>query len=181
MQEEWKDIPGFEGRYQVSNFGRVKSLDREELQRDAHGGYSIFRYKGRILRQTKIGQGYMVVPLGQDHQCCRVHRLVAMAFIEPVRGKDMINHIDGDRTNNHVDNLEWCTNQENQLHASRVLGHKQGRYQNKPVRCVETGEVFENSFRAAKEVRHVAGNIRMAASPKYPRKTCMGYHWEFVD
>ena len=181
MQEEWKDIPGFEGRYQVSNFGRVKSLDREELQRDAHGGYSTFKYKGKVLKQVKTSQGYMVVPLGRERPCCRVHQLVARAFIPKVIGKDMINHIDGDRTNNHVDNLEWCTNQENQFHASRVLGHKQGRYQNRPVRCVETGKVFDNSIRAAKENKQTANNIRMAANPKYPRKTCMGYHWEFVD
>lgn len=181
MLEEWRDIPGLEGGYQVSNFGRVRSLDRIVYRKGAHGKWNFYRYTGRIIKPVKTLQGYLVVPLGKKHPNNRVHRLVASAFIPKIDGKDMINHIDGDRTNNHVSNLEWCTNQENQLHASRVLNHKQGRYQNKPVRCVETGEVFENSFRAAHECRYTAGNIRMAANPKYPRKTCMGYHWEFVD
>lgn len=180
MQEEWRDIAGFEGKYQVSNFGRVRSLDRLVRRKDAHGRYAMFKYKGRIIKTVKTSQGYMVAPLGRHNPCVRVHQLVAKTFIPKVPGKDMINHIDGDRTNNRTDNLEWCTNQENQLHASHVLGHKQGAYQNKPVRCVETGEVFENSFRAANDIKYVAGNIRMAANPKNPRKTCMGYHWEFV-
>lgn len=181
MPEEWKDIVGFEGEYQVSNLGRIRSLAREKLQRDAHGGYTTFRYNGRIIKPVKTSQGYLVVPLGRRAPCCRVHRLVAQAFIPNPLSRDMINHINGDRADNRVENLEWCTNQENQLHASNTLEHKQGAYQNKPVRCVETGEIFDNSFRAAKEKRHTASNIRMAANPKYPRKTCMGYHWEFVE
>lgn len=181
MQEEWRDIAGLEGRYQVSNLGRVKSLDREEYRADAHGGYATFKYKGKLLSLVKSSKGYNIVALGKNRPWVSVHRLVAEAFIPNPENKPFINHIDGDRINNRVANLEWCTNQENQLHASRVLGHKQGAYQNKPVRCVETGEVFENSYRAANDIKYVAGNIRMAASPKYPRKTCMGYHWEFAD
>lgn len=180
MLEEWRDIAGFEGEYQVSNFGRVRSLDRAIRHKDAHGGYAIFKYHGRLIKPVKTTEGYMAVPLGRLNPCNRVHQLVAKAFIPFMPDKNMINHIDGDKTNNNVSNLEWCNNRENQLHASRILGHKQGAHQNKPVRCVETGEIFENSFRAANEIRYVASNIRMAASPKYLRKTCMGYHWEFV-
>ena len=179
--EVWKDIDGYDGRYQVSNLGHVKSVDWEEYRRDAHGGIALFRYKGKELKLSVGVQGYLVVPLGKLHPSNRVHRLVAKAFIPNPDNKPFVNHIDGDVANNKVENLEWCTNQENQIHASKVLLHKQGAYQNKPVRCVETGEIFENSFRAAGESRHTASNIRMAASPKYPRKTCMGYHWEFVE
>lgn len=180
--EEWKDIPGLEGQYQASNLGRIRSLDRVIKRSESkRRGEHYAKLKGKVLTQVVGVQGYMLVPLGKKRSAVRVHRLVAMAFIPNPHDKPFINHIDGDVSNNCVENLEWCTNQENQLHASRVLLHKQGAYQNKRVRCVETGEVFENSFRAAKECRHTAGNIRMAASPKYPRKTCMGYHWEFVD
>ena len=177
--EIWKDIDGYGGRYQVSNLGHVRSIDWEERRKDAHGGYATFKYKGKKMSLSTNGNGYVVVQLNKRLEA--VHRLVANAFIDKIIDKDMINHINGDKTDNRASNLEWCTNQENQLHASRVLWHKQGAYQNKPVRCVETGEVFENSFRAANEVRYIAGNIRMAANPKSPRKTCMGYHWEFVN
>ena len=180
--EQWKNIRGYEGKYQVSSLGRVRSLDRVILRAASRTrGPHYASYKGKMLSLVHGPGGYIVVPLGKDSLSNRVHRLVAEAFIPNPEGKPFINHIDGDVTNNKISNLEWCTNRENQLHASRVLGHKQGAYQNKPVRCVETGEVFENSFRAANEVRYVAGNIRMAANPKYPRKTCMGYHWKFVD
>lgn len=180
--EQWKDIRGYEGKYQVSNLGRVRSLDRTITRAASRvrGPHNV-KLKGKILHPCVNRNGYLVVYLGAKTTIKSVHRLVLEAFSTKVDGKPFVNHINGDKTDNKITNLEWCTNQENQLHASRVLGHKQGAYQNKPVRCVETGEVFENSFRAANEVRYVAGNIRMAASPKYPRKTCMGYHWEFVD
>lgn len=180
--EQWKDIGGYEGKYQVSSLGRVRSLDRVILRAASETrGSHYAKLKGKILHPCVNRNGYLVVYLGAKTTIKSVHRLVLEAFSTKVDGKPFVNHINGDKTDNKITNLEWCTNQENQLHASRVLGHKQGAYQNKPVRCVETGEVFENSFRAANEVRYVAGNIRMAASPKYPRKTCMGYHWEFVD
>lgn len=180
MQEEWRPIAGHHG-YEVSNLGRVRSMDRI-IQRSAsrtRGEYSVF-CKGKVLKAAPGTQGYLVVSLERSSTVKRVHRLVAQAFIPNPCNKPFINHIDGNVANNRVDNLEWCTNSENQLHASKVLHHKQGAYQNKPIRCVETGEVFENSFRAANEIRYMANNIRMAANPKYPRKTCMGYHWEFV-
>lgn len=194
MQEEWRDIAGLEGRYQVSNLGRVKSLDREEYRRDANGGYATFKYKGKVLSLVKSSHGYAIVPLGKNKPFNSVHRLVAGAFIPNPENKPFINHIDGDRLNNMVSNLEWCTNQENQIHARDVLRVMDEPYNSKRVKCVETGDVFINASYAAAFARGVkqrkdipkaiirltAGNIRMAASPKYPRKTCMGYHWEFV-
>lgn len=182
MQEEWRPVIGFEGYYEVSNVGRVRSLDRTIIRSASRTRKEYAaRLKGKVLKQARNTHGYSIVSLRKNATVKSVHRLVAEAFIEKEPGKDLINHIDGNKSNNKTDNLEWCTNKENQLHAMRCLGAKPGSYQNKPVRCVENGEVFENSLKAAKGVRYIAGNIRMAANPKYPRKTCMGYHWEFVD
>lgn len=177
--EIWKDIAGYEGLYQVSNFGRVKSIDRVVLQKDAHGGYAKFHYKSKILELPINSEGYNQLKL--DGKIIRVHRAVAQAFIPNPANKPFINHKDGNKLNNRVENLEWCTNQENQIHASKILGHKQGRHLDRKVRCVETDEIFENSMIAANGIRHKANNIRAVANHYYGRNTCGGYHWEFVD
>lgn len=184
MKEIWKDIVGLEGLYQVSNLGKVRSLDRiieyDKVVNNKRVHMTCHR-KGKILSLPINGEGY--VQISTCGKPSRVHRLVAQAFIPNPKNKPFINHIDGDKTNNRVDNLEWCTNRENQIHASMVLGHKQGAHQNKPIKCVETGEIFENSFRASEKIggnRYAANNIRMCASPNHPRKTCCGYHWEFI-
>lgn len=102
--EIWRDIDGYEGLYQVSNFGRVKSFHRsEEL----------------ILTPAYDKDGYYVLVLKRNgsKQNVKVHRLVATAFIPNPDGKPQVNHIDGNPQNNHVDNLEWVTGHENMQHA----------------------------------------------------------------
>lgn len=181
MKEIWKDIPGFEGVYQASTLGRIRSLDRTIIRgASRRRGPHEAKLKGKILAQATGVQGYQVVPLGKEFPSCRVHQLIAKTFIKNPEGKPMINHIDGNVKNNQVDNLEWCTNKENQIHARDVLHRKFGAYQSKPVRCIETGEMFENSIHAAKGNKQVANRIRMVANGYYGRKTCCGYHWEFV-
>lgn len=183
MKEIWKPVVGYDGWYEISNLGRVKALEREVRRRDAHGGWCIFHYKEKMMHPAINMNGYAQIGLGQHGKNKVVHRLVAQAFIPNPENKPMINHIDGDKLNNRVDNLEWCTNRENQIHAVKILKRPQGAYQNKPVRCVETGEEFANSQRAAEKLggnKHTANNLKMCANPKYPRKTCHGYHWEFI-
>lgn len=112
--EVWKDIPGYEGFYQASTLGRIKSLERL----DSKGR----RLKGRILKDGESSNGYRVVSLVRDgkQHSFTIHRLVAKLFLDRVDGKDYINHIDGDKNNNRVDNLEWCTKSENTNHAIRL-------------------------------------------------------------
>lgn len=104
--EEWKDIPGYEGKYQVSDLGNVRSLN--------------YRRTGQVrnlaLSQHKLG--YMMLNLKLEFKKTHyVHRLVAMVFIPNPDSLEEVNHIDGDKTNNQVENLEWCTHFGNMQHA----------------------------------------------------------------
>ena len=106
---EWRDVKGFEGFYQVSNTGRVRSLDR-------HNGVRVF--KGRELSPHKSSEGKPLVSLrGLTKRDIVVHQLVAQTFLPPVEGFRTVRHIDGDGTNNHVNNLEWIVN----IHKTRPL------------------------------------------------------------
>ncbi len=117
MQENWKDIKGYEQSYQVSNLGRVKSLSRTIMK----SNNTIMYVKERILKTRRHNNGYYMVTLykNQTPKLCTIHRLVAKAFIDNPENKSTVNHLDGDKLNNHVDNLEWCTQQENITHSNR--------------------------------------------------------------
>ena len=121
MKEIWKDVKGFEGFYQVSNFGRVRSLDRFRQ----NGERGLCKVKGRMLKPYKFtpkrasGDFYWQVKFSVNgrRKKYNVHRLVAETFIPNTNRYPCVNHIDGNKQNNHVDNLEWCTYSHNNQHA----------------------------------------------------------------
>ena len=131
--EEWRPVVGYEGLYEVSSFGRVKSLARKVPSRG--GGFRPI--PERILVAHRNGRGYMNVILcknGREHKHGLVHRLVAEAFIPNVYGKPNIDHIDCDPINNCVWNLRWCTQRENCNNAtSRHRGSIAKAGQNNPM------------------------------------------------
>lgn len=122
--EQWKDIQGFEGRYQVSTLGRVKSLPKPRTTPSGQ------KYMTRErLRRPSVNRGYHSVDLydGVAMERRLVHRLVAQAFIPNAESKPHVNHKDGNHGNNTVENLEWCTPNENEWHSYNVLGKKPSR------------------------------------------------------
>lgn len=110
----WKDIIGYEGIYQVSNTGEVRSLDRKIV----YSNGKIYFTKGRLLKQKLNRGGYFCVHLrGNKESHPVVHRLVAISFIGNPKNKPTVNHKDGIKTNNNVNNLEWNTHSEQIKHA----------------------------------------------------------------
>jgi hypothetical protein len=129
MKEEWRPVVGLEGAYEVSNFGRVRSLDR--IIR--HGrGKALRQIRGRMLRQGRMKSGHFVVAVvgrkTKRNETSLVHHLVLEAFKGPrPQGQECL-HGDGDPTNNHIDNLRWGTRQENvddaKRHGTRLMGER---------------------------------------------------------
>jgi hypothetical protein len=116
--EIWKPIKGFEGLYEVSNLGRIKALTRKK---NCNRGWGWI--KEHIMKPTNCGTGYYRVPLtNKDHikKYYLVHRLVAQTFIDNPSNLPQVNHINGDKSNNGVDNLEWCTREDNIKHAYKI-------------------------------------------------------------
>ena len=133
--EEWKDICGYEGIYKVSNCGKVKSINRV----DRLGRY----VKEKILKPGFIRGDYLAVHLYKNgkRRCCKVHRLVAKAFIPNLFNHPQVNHINEVKQDNRVENLEWCTNEYNSRYGTASA--RMGESHKKPVYrvCLKTGEV----------------------------------------
>ena len=126
MKEEiWKPIKGYEGYYEVSSHGTIRSVDRVVKKKNRGDSYSMVLLRGRNMQPGDNGHGYKFLYLKKNGTSKRVyvHRVVAEAFIHKIDGKDYINHIDGNKSNNIVDNLEWCTIRENNDHKMYVLKH----------------------------------------------------------
>lgn len=160
--EIWKPVPGYEGFYEVSSIGRVRSVDHY-----VNSGNGRKLRKGRVLSQSISIHGYYFVHLSKinKQKSPTVHRLVALAFHPNPENKICVNHKDGVRTNNHISNLEWCTHKENTRHLFDVLGGythtEEAKYiiseklkeskkkYSKPVTCIEDNLTFPSLSSAA--------------------------------
>lgn len=122
MEEIWKDIIGFEKVYQISNLGRLRSLNRVIILVRYNKAYRLNR-KGKLMRPSLNTNGYPHVKLlnGDKKKVYSLHRLVALHFIDNLNNYEIVNHIDSVKTNNRVDNLEWCTEADNRTHARKIF------------------------------------------------------------
>lgn len=120
MVEEWRPISGFEGQYEVSNIGRVRSMDRYVLMNIANIKPYMMRIRGKLMRQFLHNEGYLYLTLSSLNKKtkCLVARLVALAFIARIDGKPTVNHINAIKTDNRVENLEWASHVDQMKHAA---------------------------------------------------------------
>lgn len=160
--------------YFASNKGRIKSIDRI-LPPDSKHPKGYFK-QGRILSLGNNGRGYLNVMISINGKQKRVyvHRLVAQAFIQNPDNKTDINHKNGDKSDNHPDNLEWCTRSQNIQHAYDALKRKRG---GKPCQCVETGIVYDSTYDAGRKLGTKGENIQAAIKRN---GTSVGFHWKYV-
>ena len=166
MEEIWKPIKNFENRYRVSNLGRIYSITR------------------KTIMKLSMLNGYLRVILydGNKTNGYYVHRIVAEAFIPNPQNKPLINHIDENRANNVVSNLEWATSSENVNHGSRndkVSKKFSETGISRPVICVETRIVYSSGKQAKRETGIDDGSINHACTGRC--KTAGGFHWNFYD
>ncbi|WP_417444605.1 NUMOD4 motif-containing HNH endonuclease [Joostella sp.] len=182
--EVWKPIKGFEGVYAISSKGRVKSFKKDP--------------KGYILSNKNSKGWYLniVLKTRNKYKSIKIHRLVAKHFIPNKDNKPFVNHKNGIKTDNRVENLEWCTPSENVKHAvkikpSMLSGLKKYNQEIKPKKIVQKSlknkmiNVFKNSTEAAKKTGVCARNILQVANKKEykegrTRSQAGGYKWEFL-
>ena len=169
MKEVWKTIPNYPN-YKVSNCGRVKSVDRT----DTRGR----NRKGKVLKQSQDGSGYMQVTLYEDGKGknIKVHQLVMLTFNGECGKGYQVNHIDENQKNNNLSNLEYVTPKQNSNHGTR--NKRLSKAFSKQVRCIETNKTYYGIHQAEKETNISYQNIWKVC--KGLRKTAGGYRWEYV-
>lgn len=190
MEENWKDIVGYEGLYQVSNMGNIRSVERIVMF-----GNRERTVKPSNLRYFKKANGYLSVKI---YKHCRqytfyVHRLVAMAFCDGYFDTADVNHKDGNKSNNVYTNLEWCTRSENQLHSVRVLKNKIGNYVRyrkwqKPIVQLSLDGTKIRDWQSACEVQrelgipesNIRGCLKGVDNKGRKRYQSQGYKWIYA-
>ena len=170
MQEQWKDVVGYEGRYMVSNLGNIKSTfkysDNKMNKRLNKLGY---REKNIYIGYNTSGYPVVVLRENGKKKFKSIHRLVAEAFIPKKENKNIVNHIDGNKSNNCVDNLEWVTSKENKEHGWKNNLYS-AKHRMRSIICIETQEVFEvlptTRYRVYtnKIVDEITGSVTQASS-----------------
>lgn len=180
MQEIWKDIDNYIGKYQISNLGRVKSLPRNGTI-----------CSERILKIQKDRKGYSYVSFHKKK--FKVHRLVAQAFIPNLENKPQVNHIDGNKQNNNINNLEWATAQENIQHSLKTglrdyreikKALQYARLKNiKPIIQYDLLGNFIKKWESATEIQNCLGykaqNVGACCLGKYKKSN--GFIWQFEE
>jgi len=174
--EIWKPVKNYESRYSVSSLGRIKGENRIVKNKQ---GYA--KIKERVKLGLKTPLGYIRQKLSMNNKCKSIfsHRLVAEAFIDNNDYTLDINHIDGDKTNNNVNNLEWCTRSENIIHAIKtglkVYPTGKNHHNSRLVLNLETGVFYDSAVEASESTNFPYGSIKEMIPNRTKNKTSLRY------
>lgn len=180
--EEWKPIKGYEGFYEISNFGRVRSLDSVFYQRHYSGCMAKHKKQGKIMKLHIRPNGYLAIGLRDKdgHQkSLSIHRLVALHFLDKPEGKDYINHLDANPKNNRVDNLEWCTQSHNIQYA-----YDNGTKTPPGMKKVNQYDMAGNYIRTWESVTQAERTLHInnvGAVCRGIRNYAGGYKWQYTE
>ena len=169
-KEEWRDVVGYEGLYMVSNIGNVKSLKRTAKSKNG----SIRTVSEKLRKIDKNKSGYLMVILNKEgkRKGMKIHRLVADAFIKNPYNLPQVNHRNEIKSDNRVENLEWCTQDYNNKYGTRT------ERTSKKVKCLETGKIYPSLSEVQRQFGFSAGHICECCNGK--RNICGGFHWQYV-
>lgn len=179
MKEIWKDIPNYENYYEVSNYGKIRRIKYYD------NGNKKERKLPYYLTQRIEKDGYLRVALTKHNKTKYyfVHRLVASAFLKQDKTRNVVNHKDGNKENNFVGNLEWCTIQENNLHALKNgLRDMKNNKLSKPICQYDLEGNFIKEYKSSCDAERqnegmYSGNIRKCCKGQF--KTAFGYIWKY--
>lgn len=177
IKEEWRDIPNYEGLYQVSNLGRVRSVTHT-----VRAGKNKQRtVNGKVITPWKTSHGYLHVSLGRNKKVS-IHRLVAKAFIPNPNNLPCVNHRDECKANNAVSNLEWCDKSYNALYGS--CQEKLRKHKNRPVQMYDKKtNVFIAEFESMKIAMERTGIHKESISEvcRGKLKSAGGFIWKYAE
>lgn len=160
-EEIWRDIDGYPN-YQVSTLGRVKSLNYRNTKKE------------KVLKPIKDKDGYLVINIRNEkkQKTIKIHRIVCEAFLPNKYNLQEVNHLDEDKTNNNVTNLEWSTREHNCNFGSR------NERISKKVICIENGHIYPSTMDVERKLGFKHSSISACCNGK--AKSCGGYHWQYV-
>ena len=182
MKEIWKDIPNYEGLYQASNLGRIRSVDRykEVIIKNQYGEYKRTKFfKSYVLKQqTYMGYKCVQLHINGKYKWEKVHRLVAKAFVPNPENKPQVNHIDGNKSNNCVENLEWCNQSYNTKHAYKNNLIKHYKIE---INQYDLEGNYIKTWESAKEIEKKLKikNSQICRCCKNENSTAGGYYWKY--
>ena len=185
--EVWKEIEGYEGYYEVSSHGRVRSLDRYIDTVNVLGEHLQKLYKGRVLKQWYMPKGYAQISLNKDdiRNNYLVHRLVAEAFIPNPDNLPIINHKDENKANNRADNLEWCDYHYNNTYADAAK--RRADYRRITVEQLTMDGQHVAYYKSTRDLERISNGrfkqslIQRVIKGKYGHISAYGYKWRYVE